>query len=104
MEAVASPAPEADPDMPYQIIDAVMARSLQDDAACDHPLFAWIIMQNLPEFPGAFVARLVTDAPTPYILLGHTLAEVQVQLPPSLVRSERQPSDPPAVVEAWFPE
>jgi hypothetical protein len=37
--------------MPYQIIDAVMARSLQDDAARDHPLFAWVIMQNLPEFP-----------------------------------------------------
>jgi hypothetical protein len=45
-----------------------------------HPPFAWIIMRNLPEFPGAFVARLVTDPPTPYILLGHTLAEVQVQL------------------------
>jgi hypothetical protein len=89
--------------MPYQIIDAVMARSLQDDAARDHPLFAWVIMQNLPEFPGAFVARLVTDAPTPYILLGHTLAEVQVQLPPGLVHSGRQSSDPPAVVEAWFP-
>jgi hypothetical protein len=104
MEAVASSAPEADPDMPYQIVDAVMARAIQADAARDRPLFAWIIMQNLPVFPGAFVARLVTDAPTPYILLGHTLAEVQVQLPPGLVRSGRQPSDPPAVVEVWFPE
>jgi hypothetical protein len=102
MEAVASLALEADADMPYQIIDAVMARSLQDDAARDHPLFAWIIMQNLPKFPGAFVGRLVTNAPTPYVLLGHTLAEVQVQRPPGLVHSGRQPSDP--AVEAWFPE
>jgi hypothetical protein len=29
------------------------------------------------------------------ILLGHTLADVRIQLPPGLVRSERQPSDPP---------
>jgi hypothetical protein len=100
LEAVASPAPEADPDMPYQIIDVAMARSLQADAARDHPLFAWIIMQDLPEYPGAFLARLVTDAPTPYILLGHTLAEVQA----SLVHSGRQPSDPPEVVEVWFPK
>jgi hypothetical protein len=50
------------------------------------------------------VARLVTDAPTPYILLGHTLAELQASLPPGLVRSKRQPSDPPKVVEAWFPK
>jgi hypothetical protein len=89
--------------MRYQIVDAVMARSLQDDAARNHPLFAWVIMWNLPEFPGAFVARLATDAPTPYILLGHTLAEVQAQLPPGLERSGRQPSDPPAVLEVWFP-
>jgi hypothetical protein len=100
MEAVASSAPE----VPYQIIDGVMARAQQADAERDHPLSAWIITQNLPEFPGAFVARLVTDGPTLYILLGHTLVEVQVQLPLGLVHSGREPSDPPAVVEAWFPE
>jgi hypothetical protein len=103
METAASPGPEANPDMPYQIVDAVMARSLQDDTARNHPLFAWVIMWNLPEFPGAFVARLVTDTPTPYVLLGHTLAEVQAQLPPGLECLERQPSDPPEVVEVWFP-
>jgi hypothetical protein len=90
--------------MPYQIIDGVMARAIQADAARTHPLFAWIIMHDLPEYPGAFVARLVTDTPTPYVLLGHMLAEVQAQLPPGLERSERHPSDPPAVVEVWFPE
>jgi hypothetical protein len=90
--------------MAYQIIDAVMARAIQDDSARAHPLFAWIIMRNLPEYPGALVARLVTDAPTPYVLLSHTLPELHAQLPPGLERSERQPSDPPEVVEVWFPE
>jgi hypothetical protein len=68
LEAAAYPTPKANPDVPYQIIDAVMAHSLQDDAARTHPLFAWIIMEDLPEYPSALVARLVTDAPTPYIL------------------------------------
>jgi hypothetical protein len=36
------------------------------------------------------IARLVTDTPTPYVLRGHTLAEVQAQLPPGLERTERQ--------------
>jgi hypothetical protein len=103
MEAVTAPTPEADPNMAYQIINAVMARAIQADAARAHPLFAWIIMRGLPEYPGALVARLVTDAPTVYILLGHTLAEIHAQLPPGLERSERQPADPAEVVEVWFP-
>jgi hypothetical protein len=89
--------------MQHQIIDAVMARAIQVDAARTHPLVAWIVMRDLPEYPGSLVARLVTEAPTPYILLGHTLAEVQAQLLPGLEWSGRQPSDPPEVVEAWFP-
>lgn len=40
-----------------------MARALQSDAARTHPLFAWIVMRDRPEYPGAFVARLVTNAP-----------------------------------------
>jgi hypothetical protein len=103
MEAVTACAPQADPNMAYQIIGAVMARAIQADAARAHPLFAWIIMQDLPEYPGALAARLVTDAPTVYILLGHTLAEIHAQLPPGLERSERQLVDPPEVVEVWFP-
>jgi hypothetical protein len=42
--------------------------------------------------------------PTPYILVGHTLAEIHARLPQGLERSDRQPSDPPDVVEVWFPE
>jgi hypothetical protein len=103
MEAVASPAPEANTDMPYQIIDAVMARAIHAKAVRLHPLVGWIVMRDQPDYPGEMIARLVTDAPTPYILLGHTLAEVRIQLPPYLQRSERQPSDPPEVVEVWLP-
>ena len=79
-----------------------MARAIQADAVRAHSLFAWIVMRDLPEYPASLVARLVTEAPTPYILLGHTLAEVQAQ-PPGLERSGRRPSDPPEVVEVWFP-
>jgi hypothetical protein len=89
--------------MAYEIIDAVMARAIQEDAVRKHPLFAWIVMQDLPGYPGVLAARFVIDAPTPYVLLGHTLAEVQAQLPSGLERTERQPSDPPEVVEVWLP-
>ena len=102
MAAVAAPSFEV-PEMQYQIVDAVMAHALQADAARSHPLFAWIVMRDLPEYPGAFVARLVTDTPTPYILIGQTLAEVHASLPHGLERSDRQPADPAEVVEMWFP-
>ena len=85
-----------------QIVDAVMARAIQADAARTHPLLAWIVMQDEVIYPGKFVARLVTDAPTPYVLLADTLGELQAQLPPRLARSDRQPADPPEVVEIWF--
>jgi hypothetical protein len=64
MEAAASPSCDATPRVPYQIIDALMARAIQADVERTHPLFAWIIMRDLPEYPGALAARLVTDAPT----------------------------------------
>jgi len=35
-----------------------------------------------------FVARLVTDAPTPYVLRADSLAGLHAQLPPGLVRSK----------------
>jgi hypothetical protein len=38
------------------------------------------------------------------VLVADTLASVQAQLPPGLVRSERQPVDLPEVVEVWFTE
>jgi hypothetical protein len=46
-----------------QIIDAEMARSLHADACRAHPMVGWIIMRDLPDYPGKFVARLITDLP-----------------------------------------
>jgi hypothetical protein len=66
MAAVAPDAGEEIPGMSDQdqIIDAVMARAIQADAARTHPLLAWIVMQDEITYPGQFVARLVTDDPT----------------------------------------
>jgi hypothetical protein len=85
-----------------QIIDAAMARGLHADACRDHSLVGWVVMHDPPEYPDRFVARLVTDQPSPYALIADALAGIHEQLPPGLVRSERQPVDPPEVVEVWF--
>jgi hypothetical protein len=84
-----------------QIIDAVMARSVQA-AARTHALLAWVLMRD-ETYPGQFVGRLVTDNVTPYVLLADTLGELRAKLPPGLVRSDHQPADPGIVVEVWFP-
>jgi hypothetical protein len=47
--------------------------------------------------------RVSWPMPPAYALLGHTLAELEAQLPPGLECVVRQPADPPEVVEAWFP-
>jgi hypothetical protein len=89
-------------DMPDQIIDAAMAEGLHADACRAHALIGWIITRDPPEYPDKVTARLVTDVPTPYVMIANRLAELQGQLPPGLVRLERQPVDPPDVVEVWF--
>jgi hypothetical protein len=93
--------------LPYgtdQIIDAAMARSLHADACRNHALVAWIVLWDLPAYPERFAARLATNGPSPYLLLADTLAGIRELLPSRLVRSERQPVDPPEVVEIWFAE
>jgi hypothetical protein len=80
LEAVAFP--EANSDMSDQIIDALMAYAIHADAAQTHPLMGWIVMWDQPAYPDEMIARLVTEVPTPWIQRGHTLAEVQAQLPP----------------------
>src|SRR5689334_14326945 len=95
--------------LPYgidQLIDAAMARSLHADACRDHALVAWVVLWDLPAYPERFAARLVTSGkpPFPYLLLADTLAGIRELLPPGLMRSERQPADPPEVVEIWFAE
>jgi hypothetical protein len=85
-----------------QIIDTLMACAIQSDAARTHPLMAWVVMRDEEAYPGQLVARLVTDGVTPYVLLADTLGELQARLPPGLERSDRQPADPPEVLEIWF--
>jgi orotidine-5'-phosphate decarboxylase len=68
--------------MSDQIINAVMARGLHADACRVHALVGWVVMQDASEYPDKFIARLVTDAPSPYLLLADTLAEMHGQLPP----------------------
>ena len=85
-----------------QIIDPTMARSIQADAARKHPLVAWVVTRDEGTYHGHFVARLVTEAPTSYVLVGRTLGEVHAQLPPGLKWSDRAPADPPEVPEVWF--
>jgi hypothetical protein len=88
--------------MPDQIIDAAMATGLHADACRAHALVGWIIMRDPPEYPDKVITRLVTDAPTPYVMVADTLAEIHAVLPPHLVRTGRQPVDPPEVAEIWF--
>lgn len=93
-----------DPAMDDQVIDAAMARSLLADAVRTHPIVGWIVMRDPPDYPDRFVARLVTAAASPYVLVADTLAAIQAALPLGLKRSARQPADLPDVVEVWFAE
>jgi hypothetical protein len=58
------------------------------DASAD----GWIIMHDNATRSGAFVARLVTDAATPSVLLADMLAGLRDQLPPGLTRTDRPPA------------
>jgi hypothetical protein len=60
-----------------------------------------VVLWDLPAYPERFAARLVASGamPSPYLLLGDSLAGIRDHLPPGLVRSERMPVDPPEVVE-----
>ena len=56
----------------------------------------WVIMQDPPEYPDKVVARLVTETPSPYVLVADTLAEIHARLPADLVRIGRRPAEPEA--------
>ena len=87
--------------MTDQIIDARTAVALSADVRRDYALAAWIVVLDQPR-PGAFTARLVTSAPTTYVLIADTLEHLRGHLPSGLTHSERQPADPPDLVEMWF--
>jgi len=50
------------------------------------------------------IRRPARSNPSPYLLLAETLAGIQTQSPPGLVRSGPTLVDPPEVVEIWFVE
>src|SRR3954470_4718312 len=72
--------------MDDKIIDAAMARALHVDACRDHALVAWVVLWDVPGYPDQPIARLATKRLSPYVLVADTLAGVQEQLPPGLVR------------------
>ena len=91
--------------LPYgtdQLIDPAMARALHTDACRTHAAVAWVVLWDLPAYPGRYAARLATSSASPYLLLADTLAGIRAMLPPGLVRSERMPGDLPKAVEIWF--
>ncbi len=87
-----------------EVIDRVLATGIQADARRRYVLVAWIVTSNEPDYPGRFVARMVTDRRSPFVLVGETLDDVRRQLPDGLVHSSRQPADLAEVVEIWFTE
>jgi len=87
--------------MADQVIDRTTAQALQADARRDRLLVGWVVVRDQPG-PGQFIARLVAEAPTVYVLQADTLAELHAQLPPGVERSDRQIADPPDLVEIWF--
>ena len=89
--------------MTDQVVGAAAARGLHANARSAHALVVWVVTRNPPEHPGKFVACLVTETPSSYVLVADTLAEIHAQLPAGLVCAQRQSTDPPEVVEIWFP-
>jgi hypothetical protein len=86
-----------------QVISRTIAAALHREAVKKHGLLVhWVVEQGVPEHPGKFVARLVTDAPTPYVLTALSLAEMHCVLPCGLVCASRRSGDPPFLVETCF--
>jgi hypothetical protein len=83
-------------------IDPAPARALQTDVARTWSLFGWAVWRDAPDYPGKVIARLVTDQPTPYVMVADNLAELQAMLPRRLDRMERRVSDAPELVEVWL--
>jgi hypothetical protein len=88
--------------MPDQIIDALIALSLDEDIRRAHPLAAWVVMEDQPGYAGRLIARLVTQSPTTYVLVASSLSGLRAQIPPGLERAPCQNGDPPGLIETWF--
>jgi hypothetical protein len=101
LAALAAPVSQEAMGVSEQILDAMMGCSIHGDALRTQRLAAWVIMRDQIDYPGDLMAHLVTDGLMPYVLLADTLAGLHAQLPLGLVRWERQPSNPPEIVETW---
>jgi hypothetical protein len=88
--------------MEDEVIDAVLARGINADAVRREPTVGWVVMRDHWDYPGKVVARLVTTAPSLFVLVADTLGELRSQLPSGLSRSEPVPNDLPCVIEIWF--
>ena len=89
--------------MTDQLIDAVNGPVHSGRCGAQTPAAGLkVVTQDEGTYRGRFVARLLTNAPTPYVLLADTLGGLHAQLPPGVMWSDRQPGDPPEVVEIWF--
>lgn len=90
--------------MSDNLLTPEVAATLHQRALELSALAVWVISEDEPDYPGVLVARLITEAATPYVLTAATLPELRAQLPPGLERSERQPGDPEDVIEVWVSE
>lgn len=88
--------------MNNQVVTPEMARAIHADAVRGHMMFGWVVWAGNGRHQGKLVARLVTSSPSIYLLVAETLGELRAMLPPGLNRSERQPADPPDVIEMWW--
>jgi hypothetical protein len=61
--------------MADQVINRATARGLQADARRNRLLVGWVVVRDQPR-PGQFIARLVTNGPTRYVLQADTLVEL----------------------------
>jgi hypothetical protein len=72
------------------------------EAVRKHALVGWIVSGGKGPYQGKLVARMVTKSPSVYVLVAETLGELWTMLPLGLKRAERQPADPPGMIELWW--
>lgn len=74
------------------------------DGSC---LIVWTIYQNVIEYPGKFVMRafrVTADGPRPLskCAVANTLDDIRDMVPLGLYRLDRDPTDPPEILETWI--
>ncbi len=87
--------------MEDHVINAEMARTLQQRAAGQSPVL-WAVMTDQPDYPGKVVARLVSEQPTPYVLVADDVHSLRTRLPPGLAHAPRLPNNRHDLAEVWY--